>query len=149
MKPELKIEKLEKSAWSVLAGLYAQLFAVHGIFFNWNFEAAMDEFDKSESFIIKNGLHIQSFLTFRTYSDRLEIMAIGTRSDSVKQGYASALMDEVVILAAQRSIPVWLEVHEKNLQAVAFYVKNHFSILNHRKNYYADGGSALIMRSRA
>lgn len=149
MKPDFKIEKLEKSAWSMLASFYEQLFAIHGVFFNWNFEAAMDEFQKSESFVIKDGLHIQSFLTFRTYSDRLEIMAIGTRPDSEKRGYASALMNEVVIFAAQRSIPIWLEVHEKNLQAVSFYVKNHFSILNHRKNYYADGGSALIMRSGA
>lgn len=147
MKPDLKIEKLEKSDWLVLANLYAQLFEIHGVFFNWSFESAMAEFKNSESYVLKDGLQIQSFLTFRAYPDRLEIMAIGTQSSFGKQGLASVLLAELQTLAAQRSIPVWLEVHENNLQAVGFYVKNHFSVLNHRKNYYADGGSALIMRS--
>ena len=147
MKPDFFIEKLVQTDWPMLAQLYLELSVINKAFFNWTFKSAMDEFEKSESFIIKNNSEIQSFITFRSYLDRLEIMAIGTRPNSSRHGYATQLLAEVMVIAAERSIPVWLEVHENNLPAVRFYVKNHFSITNHRKSYYVDGGTALIMRS--
>ncbi len=147
MKPDFFIEKLVKSDWNQLAQIYSDLSLIHKVFFNWNLKSALDEFEISESFILKNNSVIQSFVTFRIYPDRIEIMAIGTRPNSSRLGYASSLLAEVMTFAAERSAPVWLEVHENNLQAIRFYVKNHFSIMNQRKSYYADGGTALIMRS--
>ena len=147
MKPDYIIEKLVEIDWPKLAQLYLDLSVIYKAFFNWTFKSAMDEFEKSESFIIKNNSEIQSFITFRSYPDRLEIMAIGTRPCSSRYGHATQLLAEVMVIAAERSVPVWLEVHENNLKAVHFYLKNHFSITNRRKSYYGDGGSALIMSS--
>ena len=106
----------------------------------------MAEFSKSCTLILKRDDEIAAFLTYREYPDRLEIMAVGTNSRFRRLGLGCKVLTSLKSIAAERSLSIWLEVHENNQQAVKFYEKNHFQVIQTRKTYYSDGGAALIMR---
>ena len=133
---------------SELAVLYAEvaLGASQKSFFNWTFDSALQELNVSKSLIIYHEHQLGAFLTFREYADRIEIMAVGTRQELLRQGYGTLIIERLKEYAAQRSVPLWLEVHENNQSAVKFYLKNHFFTINQRKSYYLDGGTALVMK---
>ncbi|MFZ3229376.1 MAG: GNAT family N-acetyltransferase [Pseudobdellovibrio sp.] len=130
-----------------LAQLYNQIAQeiLSKAFFNWNEANALDEINSAESLVVKSADKIISFVTYRNYVDRIEISAIGTSGHHSKSGFAKAVLSQLKENAAQRKLPIWLEVHENNDSAVNLYLKNGFVVINTRKRYYQDGGNALIM----
>ncbi len=147
MASPVTIEKLSAADRKALAHIYVIISDNVGSFFNWNFQKAMDEFEKSESLVLKLNSEIMSFVTYRVYEDRFEIMAMGSNPSHLRMGNGSQLMNKIKNIAAQQSLAIWLEVHENNHQAVQFYLKNQFTVVTCRKSYYLDGGSALVMRA--
>ena len=145
----LKISLLTRPEWEAVANLAAGISAqlISPAFFNWNFQTVLDELEKSDTLIVKKVELILAFLSFRTYPDRIEIMALATASSAARQGFGSNLIQALQLIAAQRRLPISLEVHENNQQAVNFYLKNGFSVIGSRKSYYSDGGDAVIMQS--
>ncbi len=147
---DLKLLLLTKADWESAAHLSAEIATqtMNPAFFNWSFESALSEFEKSETLILKKEALILAYLSFRSFPDRLEIMALATSRAVARQGLGSKLIHGLQLIAAQRRLPVCLEVHENNQQAVNFYLKNRFSVIGRRKSYYSDGGTAVVMQSQ-
>ncbi len=140
----VKIEK--KSDFDSLANLYESISQqVSKAQFNWNKQTAAAEFLVSETFAYLEKYEIVSFLTYRTYVDRIEIMACGTDPICQKKGTATKLLQNLKTIAAQQGLPISLEVHEFNASALGLYFKCGFQHLHTRKGYYSDGKDALIM----
>ncbi len=147
---DLKLVVLARADWESAAHLSAEISTqtLNPAFFNWSFESALSEFEKSETLIFKKDALILAYLSFRSFPDRLEIMALATSRAAARKGLGSKLIHGLQLIAAQRSLPVCLEVHENNQQAVNFYLKNRFSVIGRRKSYYSDGGAAVVMQSQ-
>ena len=64
-----------------------------------------------------------------------------------RAGVASALLDEVLALAAAGGADrVLLEVREDNADALAFYAARGFVEVDRRRRYYRDGATAVVLR---
>ncbi len=147
--PDIKLSLLTRPEREAVANLAAKVSAqlASPAFFNWSFQAVLDELEKSDTLIVKKAELILAFLSFRTYPDRIEIMALATAGSAARQGFASNLISGLQLIAAQRRLPISLEVHENNQQAANFYLKNGFLVIGSRKSYYSDGGVAVLMQS--
>lgn len=55
------------------------------------------------------------------------------------------LLKNVLHNATSQAASIQLEVHEKNLKALKIYNQVGFKHVGTRKNYYKDGGAALLM----
>lgn len=139
----MNLEVATENDFKAIAEIYDQLSGTH---FNWNFEKAFDELKQAKTVIIKQQEKVAAFLTFRDYSDRFEISAIGTDAAFLRQGLALKLLSWLAANAAQQKLSIWLEVHENNQTALNLYLKFGFKVLNSRKRYYSDGGNALVMQ---
>ena len=117
-------------------------------FFNWTEASALIEIRSAKNFVIQEDNKIQAFVTFRTYADRLEIMALGTRPLLLKKGLGLRIFGVLKNYAKHHSLPIWLEVHEQNRAAIHLYLKSGFTVTRTRKGYYQDGGNALLMTYR-
>lgn len=142
----MTVDLLQPGDWLNLAAEFEKLKIESPQFFNWTRQSAMAEFSKSCTLILKRDDEIAAFLTYREYPDRLEIMAVGTNSRFRRLGLGGKILASLESIAAERSLSIWLEVHENNHQAVKFYLKNQFQVIRTRKSYYSDGGSALVMQ---
>lgn len=69
-----------------------------------------------------------------------EIWCLATHPSHQGRGVMSALLAEL----QKKYVNVWLEVHERNYTALAFYKSKGFQQLGRRKRYYSDGGDALL-----
>ena len=117
-------------------------------FFNWTQATALDEIQRAKNFAIQENDEIQAFVTFRVFADRLEIMALGTKPMFSKKGFGQKICAMLKKYANYHKLPIWLEVHERNQSAIALYLKSGFTMVQKRKGYYQDGGSALVMTYR-
>lgn len=83
-----------------------------------------------------------ALLLARQGPDALDVDFLGTLPGFRRLGLMAALFQWVLIKARPSSI--WLEVHEKNQGAQAFYRKMGGALVGKRPNYYTDGGAALL-----
>lgn len=90
---------------------------------------------------------ILGYVGFLFVLDEGEITKIAVAPASRKQGIGSALLHQLISLAAAQGISaIHLEVSTNNKTAISLYEKNGFRIVGKRKNYYADTGEdAMIM----
>ncbi len=139
----------DKSEWIAVAELCTHVAKSikQAAFFNWSYASVLDELATSQTLLLKLGTKPVAALLFRTYPDRFEIMALAADQQYGRSGFATRLTKQLLIIAAERRLPVSLEVHENNQQAVNFYLKNQFKVIRVRKSYYSDGGSALVMQA--
>jgi len=91
------------------------------------------------------------FLLLRIAGDEAEIISIGTRPDSRRQGIGAKLIDAAVaLLEQQKTARLLIEVADSNDAALALYRKFGFASVGRRRDYYqhADGRreDAAIMR---
>jgi ribosomal-protein-alanine N-acetyltransferase len=90
---------------------------------------------------------IAAFLITQFVADEIEILNIVVADKYRKQGVATALLEEMLLAAKlEGSTELFLEVSLENHAAIAFYEKFEFFRFGERKNYYADGSSALLMK---
>lgn len=73
--------------------------------------------------------------------DLLEIICLATAPRFQRQGVMELLLETL----RSRAREIWLEVHGGNGRAIAFYQKMGFVTVGRRKNYYKDGGEALLL----
>jgi [ribosomal protein S18]-alanine N-acetyltransferase len=79
--------------------------------------------------------------------DIAELQRIAVAADHRRGGVASALLDEVLALAAAGGADrVLLEVREDNAEALAFYAARGFVEVDRRRRYYRDGATAVVLR---
>ena len=80
--------------------------------------------------------------------DIAELQRIAVTQDLRRTGIATALLSGVVEVAAgtTEADRMLLEVRADNGGAIAFYAGRGFVEVDRRKCYYADGGTALVLR---
>jgi len=137
----ISVRKLEASDHQLLKTWADTITAT--AFMNWTSEQVMQSLIDYEVWgLIQDG-HCQAALCVRPVDQDFEILWVQTRPDFQKLGFASQLMGAWLDFASQHDCRVFLEVHEKNLEAQGLYHKFKFEKLGIRKNYYKDGSSAI------
>lgn len=108
---------------------------------NLNFDNKVDEkyFDISNIYKIYETKDV-AYLILIDSIDVYEIFEIAVHPDFKRLGYASELINQI-----PNDKEVFLEVNEKNENALGLYHKNGFKIVSKRKNYYKND-SAIIMK---
>ena len=129
------------SSAELLSGLHALCFDRP-----WDVGAFEDilEMPGTRAFVISDGDNPSGFAVLRQAADEAEIITIGIRPESRRNGLARTLLARSV-----EAIPdcrtLILEVSERNDPARAFYETLGFSVAGRRRRYYADGADALVM----
>lgn len=91
------------------------------------------------------GTGVLGYIFVRSSGDDLEILSIGVRKDFQRRGIGRALLYRAI---ASKSLggAVFLEVSNRNTEALAFYEKLGFQRQGTRKGYYRDGADAFNMK---
>jgi len=80
-------------------------------------------------------------------ADIAELQRIAVVDDRRRRGVATALLEEVVGLAARSGADrLLLEVREDNAGALGFYAAHGFVEVDRRPRYYRDGATAVVLR---
>ncbi len=80
-------------------------------------------------------------------ADIAELQRIAVDAGHRRAGIATELLDGVVVAATREGADrLLLEVREDNVGAQAFYADGGFVEIDRRRNYYRDGGTAVVMR---
>ncbi len=88
------------------------------------------------------------FAVFRLAGPEAEILTLATHPDAQGKGRASAMLhDALNALTSERIEDVFLEVADDNTAAVALYARAGFVQFSTRRNYYANGASAICMKA--
>lgn len=88
-----------------------------------------------------------SFVIYRQMGDIIDVTWLATHKDFRGQGYMRTLFEQIFV-AHSHVAELWLEVHENNKEALAFYAKMGFQIQGRRLAYYANGMAALNMSKK-
>ncbi len=84
------------------------------------------------------------FALSRTLFEECELLLIAVSNDARRLGIGARLVAEVLRRAHDDGAnKVFLEVRVNN-PAIGFYVRHHFSIVGHRRNYYRKISGELI-----
>lgn len=87
---------------------------------------------------------IKGMVLFQLDPECCHLLKILVSPSFRKQGLAQALVD--ASLQQLVTDAIYLEVAEENYEAQQFYIKNGFSSLVVKKNFYRDGSNALAMQ---
>lgn len=88
-----------------------------------------------------------AMILVRIAADEAEVLTLAVAPDSRRHGLASALLHQAMAkLASHGALTLFLEVSDRNLPALALYRKAGFAEAGRRRNYYADGSDAYVMR---
>ena len=97
------------------------------------------------------GIRVQhiiiAYVTFFFVVDEMEIVNLAVRKEYRRMGWGQFLFGGLRTFARDHRVHrIFLEVRNSNLAARELYVKNGFSLVGVRTNYYAlEGEDALIM----
>jgi len=116
----------------------------------WSENAFINELEKNPHaiyFVARKGLKIIGYVGFWILKEYIHITNLAVTKQYQKKGVASLLLESVENTAGMsRKYNLYLEVRESNKNAINFYKKRNFEIIDHKKNYYEnDGEDALIM----
>ncbi len=87
---------------------------------------------------------VGGLILLRTAADEAEILTLAVHPEARRRGVGHALLTSG--LALSDAAAVFLEVAAANLPALALYYAAGFSQCGLRRQYYADGGDALVLR---
>ena len=101
----------------------------------------------SANFVITAGDRLVGYLCLYTVVDEAHILNIAVSPAHRQQGYATALLEEVIENLGEKGIShYYLEVREGNYEAQGLYRKFGFVAIGKRKKYYTDTNEdALVM----
>lgn len=86
-------------------------------------------------------------ILLRLAADEAEILTFAVRPEARRTGMGRALLETgLVLLAAQGAQTLLLEVAEGNAPALALYTAAGFTRAATRRDYYAPGQHALLLR---
>lgn len=122
--------------------------ALHAACFNrpppWDATAIAAVLDTRGSFVLDRP---QGFLIGRVIADEAELLTLAVDPPARRQGVARALCDEFARHAAkQGAVTAFLEVASDNLPAQALYAGLGWQGCGRRRDYYAPGVDALVLR---
>jgi ribosomal protein S18 acetylase RimI-like enzyme len=122
--------------------------------FNWTPDT-LTEVAKNEALLLSQSdwvdfeafYDIQGVLKYSTASSQfggpLEIHALAVSERCRGQGVGSSLLK--ALRETQPGKTIYLEVHQNNVAAISFYLREGFRRLALRPRYYRDGGDALVL----
>jgi ribosomal-protein-alanine N-acetyltransferase len=89
----------------------------------------------------------QGFLIGRTVADEAELLTVAVSPNARRQGVARDLLAEFSDTARERgAVEAFLEVASDNDAARALYLSDGWANVGLRRNYYAPGIDAVLMR---
>lgn len=110
--------------------------------FNWDESKVLQELRSNSHYALAVAGRIEVLITFKEIFPEAEINFVLKSYKAPSERAETTLLH---LIDSRRQIQKWwLEVHEKNLAAQKIYLKVGFEQISLRKNYYPDGGSALI-----
>jgi len=119
---------------------------INSAFMNWSDVAIKDSVLRYNFLFLKTDKNeTVSMICFQKNSEFIEILALGTPGKFQRRGYSEKLLLYFLDECGSTSKFVTLEVHSENNRAIALYEKCGFKTVRIRKNYYSDGGSAVVM----
>jgi ribosomal-protein-alanine N-acetyltransferase len=94
------------------------------------------------------GAPIVAFLNFWRIDSELQIMNVAVAPEQRRRGYASLLLDDLLLLGRQqRASAIVLEVRRTNTAAIRLYERHGYQRIGVRPRYYSDNGEdAIVMR---
>ena len=105
----------------------------------------IDNLNKNEKlYVYKENNEILGFIHISINFEIVDLLNIVVDKSVRKKGIGSLLMDYMITDLPKETTRILLEVNESNLEALKFYYKFNFEVINERKNYYGKN-SALIM----
>lgn len=122
------------------------LSAIHRACFDasWQPQAIMALFETPGTYAC---VHSQGFILCRASGEQADLMTFAVLPNARKHGIGVALLaDALNVARGMGAGAMFLEVSEGNAGAIKLYEKQGFSALTTRKNYYASGENALLMR---
>ncbi len=125
-----------------LVGILRRLEEICFPFDPWNSKLIHSHLKSHSSILAKEGDTILGYCLFAQTHFELEIYRFGVIPNFRNQGVGKFILNEVFQLAKDRQI--YLEVDDKNFQAIQFYEKYGFQLLDKRKAYYQNGNDALL-----
>ncbi|MBY5014538.1 ribosomal protein S18-alanine N-acetyltransferase [Streptococcus suis] len=102
--------------------------------------ASQDE----DYYLAYEGQELVGFLAVQTVLDEMEILQIAVRADFQRLGIASQLMAAVMDWDGD----IFLEVRESNRAAQALYIRQHFTKIGKRKDYYRHPVEDAVLMKR-
>lgn len=97
----------------------------------------------------QNQNNITGYIIWHTLFNNSDIISLYVHPLHRRKGLASLLLRNMyTILKAlpQTSHDIFLEVSQKNYNAIALYKKHMFETTHVRKSYYTDGSDATVMK---
>lgn len=89
----------------------------------------------------------QGFILCRAVADEAEILTLAVNPQVRRNGVGRTLVEAAASVAAARGADsLFLEVASTNAPALGLYAATAFEPAGLRRNYYADGADALVMR---
>jgi ribosomal-protein-alanine N-acetyltransferase len=125
--------------WQELQGHYD-----HPIGGDWNAKKLQGELETHHGLgaFDDSGL-MEAFCLYRKPPGVRDIMLLVTRPRIHRTGAMRALIRSLIEDLAEDE-KIWLEVHAGNLPAIGLYESLGFKLSGERKDYYTDGGKALL-----
>lgn len=125
-----------------LAALHAACFAAHPR--PWSAAEFADLLASPLNFLLSRP---QGFLLGRTVADEAELLTLAVAPAARRQGIGAALLADFAATSRVRGATVaFLEVASDNAPAIALYTGAGWSRAGQRRNYYAPGIDALLLR---
>ncbi|MFH5775740.1 ribosomal protein S18-alanine N-acetyltransferase [Paracoccus sp. NGMCC 1.201697] len=127
---------------NALADLHLRCFGTHPR--PWSAAEIEDLLDSRLNFLISRPA---GFLIGRTVVDEAELLTVAVSPDARRQGIGRALLAEFRETSRQRgAVEAFLEVASDNAAAQALYLADGWREVGTRRNYYASGLDAILMR---
>ncbi|HFI0228180.1 TPA: ribosomal protein S18-alanine N-acetyltransferase [Streptococcus suis] len=95
-------------------------------------------------YLAYKGQELVGFLAVQTVLDEMEILQIAVKADFQRLGIASQLMAAVMDWEGD----IFLEVRESNSAAQALYIRQHFTKIGKRKDYYRNPVEDAVLMKR-
>lgn len=109
----------------------------------WSEKSVREEIEgPGRRFLVTDDL--DGYVVTMTAGDIVDLLRIGVRREARRTGVATALLREA-LKETEGASRMLLEVSVRNEEAVPFYVRHQFSVIDVRPNYYRDGSEALVM----
>ena len=113
--------------------------------FRWTKEDLIESLKTGDVWLLRTDEKIVGYILVELRRKRGHVISVGVDPTCQRKGYGKALMDEAKAFYTKFGVKdMRLEVHQDN-PAQMLYFKLGYRVTNVRKDYYADGSSAVIM----
>ncbi len=140
----MKLVDAQKKDIQQVLNLHNSLFEMPYSYDNYAYEI---DLDLSYFKLLKNDDIIIGYFIIHHLFEQLEIIMLAIDKEYQNQGLGTFLMSVIDYYKLKLNCnEILLEVENNNIQAINFYKKHGFEIINTRVNYYGEGKDAHILR---